>query len=65
MKSSWSSAAARRGPLGADSTGLPAIVISALIWPGAGRVDFLGQAGHRQLAAHFRRAATRARRSGR
>jgi len=36
MNSSRSSAAASRGPLGADRTGLLAIVISAFSWPGPG-----------------------------
>ena len=36
MNSSVSSAAARRCPPGDESTGLPATVISALIWPGPG-----------------------------
>ena len=57
MQSSPARASSSRSPPGVDSTGLPATVNRARIWPGPGRGDLLGQARHGHVAEHLGRAA--------
>ena len=65
MNPTPSSARSSRSPSGADSTGFPAIVIIALIWPVARGVDLLGQCGSGQFGQRFGIARTRGCASGR
>ena len=61
MNSSEPSAADSRAPFGVLSTGLPAMVMSARIWPVARRLDLLGEAADRQLPEDLGQPADAAR----